>query len=94
MTAMDQMIEAACMANLNPLAEPSKTERERMRAALRAALPILGDELGLVYEDKVKAFLDPRYAIPQPTGSYSERHGCFELMTAFRARLAEIMEGG
>jgi hypothetical protein len=39
----DEMVAAACMANLNPLAEPSSTERRNMRAALQAALSPKGE---------------------------------------------------
>ena len=36
----EEMVDRACMANLNPLAEPSETERKHMRASLHAALNI------------------------------------------------------
>jgi hypothetical protein len=39
-TVSDEEVEAACMANLSPLAEPSGTERRHMRVALEAAAKV------------------------------------------------------
>ena len=39
----EEMVEAACMANINPLSAPSDAERNHMRRALTAALAV-GDE--------------------------------------------------
>lgn len=45
-TPTDEEIEAACKANLNPLAEPSDTERKYMRTALTAAARVSNETKG------------------------------------------------
>lgn len=46
MTTMEQMVEAAARAIIDPRSDPSSAELTRMETALRAALPMLGEELG------------------------------------------------
>lgn len=77
---MEKMVEAACMANLNPLSEPSSVERKKMEKSLRAALPLLVEEMVKIADERARNsdWIDGRIEAGQIAG-------------AIRSRFSEIM---
>lgn len=81
MTAMERMIEAGAAIMIGRVNAPEQEIYRAMREALCAALPIVEEELAKAVETKAIRLWGDRFDVD-------------DIISALRARLAEIMEGG